>query len=273
MNLIKHILITISLLLTSSFGAASPAIEKVDISGTITNITLNTSASGKIDSIFVEGSKDAKTLYDKATVRISNDTVVLKNGKKVPATTDYLQKELKVDIQFTGPVMESYPIQATADIINIVASEEATETSNTQEKIDPIVNAYALVIDSLYEEDPGLNGDIKYLAVDTTKMTNLTPESKKQLIAVLKKYKLEVLDTTFEKLEADGLIKDLYFEKGLLFRIEDQSVKNDKLTLSASKWRSGLGAIGIDKMVLKKVKNTGKPSDWEVIDRGGMWIS
>ncbi|MDF2616792.1 MAG: hypothetical protein K0Q47_1447 [Sedimentibacter sp.] len=128
--------------------------------------------------------------------------------------------------------------------------------------------AYEAAIDKLYNEDEALNMNIKYLAVDTTKMKNLTEESKKTFLKNLEKYGLTVLDTTSEELEKNGYIKDTNFEEGILFKLEDEQMKNNTITMDVSKFRSGMGAIGYEDMELKY--RNGK---WEIKDSGSPWIS
>jgi Ca-activated chloride channel family protein len=130
------------------------------------------------------------------------------------------------------------------------------------------VGAYEAAIDKLYNEDEALNMNIKYLAVDTTKMKNLTEESKKTFLENLVKYGLTVLDTTSVELEKNGYIKDTNFEEGILFELEDEQMKNNTIIMDVSKFRSGMGAIGYEGMELKY--RNGK---WEIKDSGSPWIS
>ncbi|MBR0597409.1 hypothetical protein [Sinanaerobacter chloroacetimidivorans] len=129
-------------------------------------------------------------------------------------------------------------------------------------------DAYWMVIDQLYQEDSGLNGDIKYLAIDTTEMVNLTEEGKEALLKQLESYGYEVLDTTFQELQEQGLIHDLYFPEGILFQIQDEPMEGNTITMDASKWRSGTGAIGYDNLVVEY-----KNDIWEIKEFGGAWIS
>jgi uncharacterized protein DUF3221 len=79
------------------------------------------SADGKGGSIYVEAPKGAKFAYDKAMVRVNDKTRIQKmNGKLVEdATFAEIKNGTKVSIWFTGPVAESYPVQATAGRIII----------------------------------------------------------------------------------------------------------------------------------------------------------
>ena len=131
-----------------------------------------------------------------------------------------------------------------------------------------ILGAYNEVIDKLYNEDIALNSDIKYIAIDTSLINNLSEEQKSSLLKDLEKYGYTVLDMTFEELEKEGYIENLYFKEGILFKIEDKPVSGKSITMDVSKWRSGLGAIGYDD--LKVEYKNGK---WEVTKTGSAWIS
>lgn len=131
-----------------------------------------------------------------------------------------------------------------------------------------IIGAYTAVIDKLYNEDMALNSDIKYIAIDTSKINNLSDIQKSSLLKELEKYGYTVLDMTFEELEKEGYIEDLYFKEGILFKIEDEPVSGKSIIMNVSKWRSGLGAIGYDD--LKVVYKNG---EWKVTKTGNAWIS
>lgn len=136
-----------------------------------------------------------------------------------------------------------------------------------REELD-MVGAYTTVIDKLYNEDTALNHDIKYIAVDTSLIKNLSDEQKSVLLKEIENYGYIVLDMTFEELEKQGYIEDLYFKEGILFKVEDISKSGNSITMDVSKWRSGLGAIGYNDLVVKY--RNGK---WEVIKTGSSWIS
>lgn len=57
----------------------------------------------------------------KASVRITDGTQVLRRGEGVVGATE-LRVGQQVKVWFTGPVMESYPLQATAGMIVIEPS-------------------------------------------------------------------------------------------------------------------------------------------------------
>lgn len=138
----------------------------------------------------------------------------------------------------------------------------------TRDNIPDALDGYKIVIDKLYNEDKGLNDDIKYIAIDTSMMANLTDETKAKLLKQLENYGLTVLNMTYNELEEQGYIQDLYFKEGVLFKIEDEPMKNNTIKMNVSKWRSGLGAIGYNGLIIKCNND-----EWEIIKIGESWIS
>ncbi len=74
-------------------------------------------------TIRIEGEKIAGNRYDKAVVAVSKSTRILEKTPDgyVPATCDDLQFGALVTAKFTGPVLESYPVQASAAEIVLLA--------------------------------------------------------------------------------------------------------------------------------------------------------
>ena len=147
----------------------------------------------------------------------------------------------------------------------------SSNTSTTSIEQSSIVNAYMSIINKLYEEDPSLNDEISILAIDTTKMCNITSYEKTLLLEKLKNvYELEIIDSTFEDLKKEGYIlaDQLYFPNGILITIEDTPIANDSTFIfNASKWRSGLGAIGYNNAAITYIDYT-----WEITVQSS-WIS
>ena len=136
------------------------------------------------------------------------------------------------------------------------------------QEITDTVGAYTTVIDKLYNEDIALNHEIKYIAIDTSLIKNLPKEQKSELLEEIEKYGYIVLDMTFEELEEQGYIEDLYFKEGILFKIEDKTMSGNTIQMDVSKWRSGLGAIGYDEIKVKY-----KNGKWQITNIGSAWIS
>ena len=89
----------------------------IDIRGTITNLV---NIKDGI-SILVEGEKESDTQVDKASVSVGkNATILDSDNKKIKV--EEIKLGYKVEITFTGPVLESYPVQATAKTVKILSS-------------------------------------------------------------------------------------------------------------------------------------------------------
>lgn len=99
--------------------------DEADIRGNITNIHRGGDAAGNdklLGTIMIEGVKEADTNFDKASVRVTNETRIFdRRGKeRKSASFETLKTGQKVAARFIGPVAESYPVQATASEITIL---------------------------------------------------------------------------------------------------------------------------------------------------------
>ncbi len=77
-----------------------------------------------------------------------------------------------------------------------------------------------------------------------------------------------MLDMSFEELQDEGYVKELFFEEGILFEVEKYTSNSSKsVSFEGQKWRSGLGAIGF--YFEAKKKN----NEWELKECKMTWIS
>jgi len=110
-------------------GAGAQDGVKADIRGQIAKLTPTKDAKVLLGTLLVEGDiEKGITGYDKAWVKITPKTKIEKLvGKdRKPATFDDLKVGARVQVNFTGPVAESYPVQASAgDILILEAAKEA----------------------------------------------------------------------------------------------------------------------------------------------------
>lgn len=92
----------------------------VHIRGRITVHHRSVQGEPPIGTIQVEGSLEPDTRHDKAVVRITRDTKIFKGrgGRRMPFNS--LVIGTLVEATFTGPVAESYPVQATASEVVIL---------------------------------------------------------------------------------------------------------------------------------------------------------
>jgi len=170
--------------------------------------------------------------------------VEIKSADGKDADITALKSGMIVDVVFDGTIMESFPMK----LGNI-------KRVSIKSRDEDIAGLYKKVIDDLYEVDLGLNDNVSIFAFDFTKVTNLTEAEKTALIYIIgNNYKMEAFAATYEELYEQGYIdKDkLYFEKGLLFSIEDTALSGDSFKFNAKKWRSGTGAYFFIDCIAKK---------------------
>lgn len=114
---------------TPANAPAAPAAPEetpaaADIRGRVTEHHRSATGEPPLGTIRVEGTLEGGTRYDKASVRITRDTVIVKGrgGRRMPFNS--LTVGALVEATFTGPVAESYPVQATASEIVILEGEQ-----------------------------------------------------------------------------------------------------------------------------------------------------
>ena len=116
----------VSALLFSSLisSGCSPAVTDPSVSrATAATLRTNPSITGQVTAvalpaIVVEEKPIEPHGSDKALVKITDGTQVLRQGEGAVGATE-LRVGQQVKVWFTGPVMESYPTQATAGVIVI----------------------------------------------------------------------------------------------------------------------------------------------------------
>lgn len=101
----------------ASPGAGPVPEEAADIIGSITD---RRDVQGVV-SVRIEQDSMRSAWYPVAQVRVGSETRVLRRtaGGSVPSGADYLRVGTRVQAWFTGPVMRSYPAQATARLVVI----------------------------------------------------------------------------------------------------------------------------------------------------------
>ncbi len=100
-------------------GVEGPALP-VDITGNISDVQ---PGSGDLLAIIrIEGEKIEGNDYDKAVVKVTSQTRIWEQTPDgyIPATMNDLQFGATVAAAFAGPVMESYPVQATAAEVTLL---------------------------------------------------------------------------------------------------------------------------------------------------------
>lgn len=105
---------------TPTLGGNKPATETVDIRGRVVQARRNAQGEPPVGTLQVEGTLEPGTRYDKATVRVSRETKIFLGHDGKPTSFSFLHEGDLVEVTFSGPVAESYPVQATAARIVIL---------------------------------------------------------------------------------------------------------------------------------------------------------
>ena len=109
-------IVMLALLVSITGCASTPPTQDPSIRGTITKAELT---GGGIGTILIEGPLSGDTSFDRASVTVASDTEVFSaDGSEVEAAR--LAEGQRVEAWFTGPVAESYPVQATAAAVKIL---------------------------------------------------------------------------------------------------------------------------------------------------------
>lgn len=114
---------------------------------------------------------------------------------------------------------------------------------------------YSIALDSIMEQDEGLSSDMEFIAIDMSNFEEVTDIDKEEILNYFKeKYKIEVMDATFEQLKGKGLYNpETLSLDGVLLRIEKVEFKsNNNIFFEGSKYRSGKGAVGVEVTVHHK---------------------
>jgi hypothetical protein len=116
------LLTLVTILCFSIIGCTRPddKTNHIDIRGIVTQITIDSEEG----SILVEGKVEDDTEYDKASIRVTRDTIIQNDSLSKSYKLSDIQIADKVEVAFKGPVAESYPVQASADIIRIITSKQ-----------------------------------------------------------------------------------------------------------------------------------------------------
>lgn len=147
-------------------------------------------------------------------------------------------------------------------------SDPINSTSTTSIQQLDVVDGYLLVVDYLLNNGAAIVEQDKYLALDTSKMVNLSLDDKTRLLQHLEKYGLQVLNKTRAELEQEGYIVATNFEHGILIEIKDTKMESNGITMDTSRYRGGLFAFGMEDFRIRFVSGR-----WEITDIDITWVA
>lgn len=145
---------------------------------------------------------------------------------------------------------------------------ETTSTDPVSVNPDP-VGAYLVVIDHLMENRRISDSTRRYLAIDTSKLPNLSVSDKERIFQGLEKYNLQLFDKTYEALKAEGYAENGWvFTNGVFIVLEDIRLKGSVMTLDAAIYLDVLNAYGLDDFDV-----TWLGTHWEITRTHMTWVS
>ncbi len=157
--------------------------------------------------------------------------------------------------------------KATGVIEFEVTNEKKIET----QEVSDIAKMYATALDALISIDEALNHEMEYIAIDTTTLENVTDKDIEDILSYFaNKYNVEVRADSVQGCYDKRLgNKEKLYLNGIVLEVEDENKKvlGSKITLNCSKYRSGLGVIGVE------VKLEKSNDEWTLISADMTWIS
>ncbi len=141
-------------------------------------------------------------------------------------------------------LLETWPMQISGQNVSAKVADAGKADHGD------LCGLYLKVLEDLWTEDSGLNGDIKYISVSLDEAPGNLTDGEKAAVAWIfaGRHNAQALQLGFAQLKEQGYVNanELYWEDGLLFSIkaaEKGSNNETHVAFDAQKWRSGTGAI------------------------------
>ncbi|GEL78185.1 hypothetical protein [Tenuibacillus multivorans] len=130
--------------------------------------------------------------------------------------------------------------------------------------------AYIAALEKLMEEDEALNDQKEFIAIDMSHLEELNQTERDDIVKHFEEaYDVEIKVATMDELKEQGHFdEETMMLDGVLLSFDsiDQE-SNSKFIFEASKYRSGLGAIGLEVIV------DHQNDEWKVVGSKMLWIS
>jgi hypothetical protein len=145
----------------------------LDYFSSLLNYSFRAEVISTEDALLVAPSEDSNEAKSSDRIAINLRDTQLLNKEGLPITEEEVKTGDYLVITYNGVIAESYPAQITASRIEVVDHNK-------------LIDAYAALIDDIYKEDNGLNGDITTIAFDTTDWKLLTDIEKEIILEGVK---------------------------------------------------------------------------------------
>ncbi|MCI3919231.1 hypothetical protein MO973_03155 [Paenibacillus sp. TRM 82003] len=128
---------------------------------------------------------------------------------------------------------------------------------------------YRLALDAFIPLWDGITNDLKYIAIDTGNLNDITDGDLNKILRHFERYSVGVMQASLEDLEKDGLLLNgrARYTEGILLRVKSTEIAENKVVIEGSLYKSAKAAIGT-KVVIEFIN--GK---WKVTEATDTWIS
>lgn len=132
-----------------------------------------------------------------------------------------------------------------------------------------LAEMYCIALNAIMKEDEALEDGMEFIAIDMSHFDELDREEKDRILQFFEeKYKKNVMDATFEELEEQGLYDhETMSLDGILLEIDEIEFKYKTIFIEGSKYRSGVGAVGVEVIVHQE------DDKWKVKESKMTWVS
>lgn len=149
----------------------------------------------------------------------------------------------------------------------IATNAETAVAADDSELKTNMGEIYRLGLDAFMPLGDGLTDNMKYIAIDMSNLKDISEGDKEQVLEHFSKYNVEVMEITLEQLEKEGRVKGARSLEGILLRVKNTEIMENKIIIEGSVYKSAKGAIGTS-VVVEYLD--GK---WQVTKASDTWIS
>lgn len=252
--------------------------------GNILNLPENMEGSEKYDTVKKEIDQRLKSIASIKTSS-SNPYMYIKNNKDF----EYLVQQKDVGLKYLLEKFKESKENGLEQYIMAIACSQILGENPDDKNWDTgrgwyeqytakefivksgcLKEIYIMALDSMMPIDEGLNSDMKYIAIDGSKLRYISESEKEQLLKYFgDKYNVKAMDASYDRLKEMGMTKGaLGSLEGILLSFSKITVVDKKnVLIEGSKYKSGTGGIGAMSRI------TYEDGKWKLESTGMTWIS
>jgi hypothetical protein len=112
---------------------------------------------------------------------------------------------------------------------------------------------YIVALESFMSLDEALNHEMKYIAINNDTLIKATEADVDIVVDYFKMFGVDVINESYKTLKEKDMVIDEFYIEGVLLEIETvEFLSEDKVVVEGSKYKSGLGAIGVKAILIKE---------------------